>query len=405
MTADPALILTLNGGSSSLKFALFASGTTPRRELSGKIERIGLGASTLSVIFADGRRQRSGVDASDHAAAARALLAWFAEQQLPPVAAIGHRIVHGGARYTAPERVTPVMLAELHRLCPYDPEHLPAELALIEACARVFPALPQIACFDTGFHSALPRVARLLPLPRRLEAAGLRRYGFHGLSYTYLLAELARRAGAQAARGRNIFLHLGSGASLAAVRDGVCIDTSMGFTPTAGLVMGTRTGDLDPGVIHYLLHTQGLTVEQVHHLVNHEAGLLGVSETSPDMRDLLGREPTDPRAAEAVALFCYQARKWVGAYAAVLEGLDTLVFSGGIGENSAPVRARICSGLGFLGVLLDDSRNAENAPVISTAASAVSVRVIATDEESVIADACRAVLLERSASANSDKTV
>jgi acetate kinase len=386
-------ILVLNSGSSSLKFALFAAATPPQRLLTGQVERIGQEGAVLAVTAADGHKSRLPIAAADHAGAARALLAYLAGQPHPPPQAIGHRIVHGGARYVEPARVSADMLAELQRLCPYDPEHLPAELALIEACRAAYPALPQIACFDTAFHRTMPQVARLLPLPRRLQRDGVQRYGFHGLSYTFLLAELGRQAGADAARGRNIFLHLGSGASLAAVRDGACIDTSMGFTPTAGLVMGTRTGDLDPGLCHYLSRTQGMTSEQFHHMVNHQAGLLGVSETSADMRDLLAREATDPRAAEAVALFCYQARKWIGAYAAALAGLDTLVFSGGIGEHAAVVRTRICSGLEFLGVSLDQARNAAHAAVISADRSAVTVRVIATDEERVIAEAVHACLV------------
>jgi acetate kinase len=247
------------------------------------------------------------------------------------------------------------------------------------------PALPQVACFDTAFHGTMPRVARTLPIPRRLEAKGVRRYGFHGLSYSFLMEELRRVAGARASRGRVILAHLGNGASMAAVRKGGSIDTTMGFTPAAGLVMSTRSGDLDPGIVGFLARTEGMTAPEFQKMVNRDSGLLGVSGTSSDMRDLLGRESRDIRAAEAVALFCYQARKWIGAYAAALGGLDTLVFSGGIGENSPAVRARICRGLGFLGVALDARRNAANAPVISRPAGRVAVRVIRTDEELMIA--------------------
>jgi acetate kinase len=231
----------------------------------------------------------------------------------------------------------------------------------------------------------MPAVATLLPIPRRYREKGVRRYGFHGLSYAYLLDELARIAGQAAAGGRVVLAHLGNGASLAAVKGGRSIDTSMGFTPAAGLVMSTRTGDLDPGVMTYLARTERMTATDFHRIVNHESGLLGVSETSADMRDLLAREATDARAAEAIALFCYQAKKWVGAFAAALGGLDTLVFSAGIGERSAPIRARICEGLSFLGIELDDARNAAHAAVISRADSRVSVRVIATNEELMIA--------------------
>ena len=283
-------------------------------------------------------------------------------------------------------------MADLRQLTAYDPDHLPGEIALIEAFQHRHPQLRQVACFDTAFHKNMPRVAQLLPLPRRYAAQGLRRYGFHGLSYSYLLAELGRRAGPAAAQGRVILAHLGSGASLAAVRGGQPQDTSMGFTPAAGLVMGTRPGDLDPGVAAYLLQADKLTPSQFNHLIHHESGLLGVSETSADMRDLLAAQATDERAAEAVALFCYQARKWVGAYAAVLGGLDTLVFAGGVGEHAPEVRARICAGLEFLGIALDAAHNAANAAVISTAASRVTVHVIPTDEERMLAEMVGQVL-------------
>src|SRR5207248_5014828 len=240
-------------------------------------------------------------------------------------------------------------------------------------------------CFDTAFHATLPRVARLLPLPRRYDAAGIRRYGFHGLSYAYLMGELGRVAGPEAAAGRVILAHLGAGASMAAVQGRKSIDTTMSFTPTAGLVMATRTGDLDPGALVYLLRSENLSADQLDELLNKQSGLLGVSETSPDMRDLLAKQAGDVRAAEAVELFCYQARKWVGALAAALGGLDTLVFAGGIGENAAEVRQRICDGLGFLGVRLDPARNAAGAAVISADGTPATVRVIRTDEELMIA--------------------
>jgi acetate kinase len=295
-------------------------------------------------------------------------------------------------RHSEPERVTAKLLTELRRLTPYDPEHLPREIALIEAVRARHPRLPQVACFDTAFHRTMPAVARLLPIPRRYAARGVQRYGFHGLSYSYLLAELARLGDAAAVRGRVILAHLGSGASLAAVRDGRSIDTSMGFTPAAGLVMSTRSGDLDPGLMAFLARTERMTPAQFDRMVNHESGLLGVSGTSSDVRDLLARETQDARAADALALFCYQAKKWIGAYAAALGGLDTLVFAGGIGENAPVLRARICHGLGFLGVAVDSTRNAKSAALISTDASRVAVRVIRTDEELMIARSAARVL-------------
>jgi acetate kinase len=295
-------------------------------------------------------------------------------------------------QHTEPELVTRELLEELHRISPCDPDHLPGEIELIETFRQRHPKLPQVACFDTAFHRAMPRVAKLLPIPRRYDAKGVQRYGFHGLSYAYLIEELARLGDPAATTGRVILAHLGNGASLAAVRDGKSIDTSMGFTPTAGLVMSTRSGDLDPGLAPYLARTEQMTVEQFYEMVNHKSGLLGVSETSSDMRDLLARETHDVRAAEAVALFCYQAKKWIGSFAAVLGGLDALVFAGGIGENAPSIRARVCDGLAFLGVALSESRNAATAGVISTDASPVTVRVIPTDEDLMIARSARRVL-------------
>jgi len=304
--------------------------------------------------------------------------------------AVGHRVVHGGPKYSEPQRINAEMVEELHRLSPFDPEHLPEEILLTEAFHRRFPDLPQVACFDTGFHHDLPRVAQLLPIPRRYEAQGVRRYGFHGLSYAFLIRELARLAGTEAAQGRFILAHLGNGASLAAVRDGKSVDTSMSFTPTAGVPMSTRSGDLDPGLIWYLARTEKMSAKQFNEMVNFQSGLLGVSETSSDMRDLLDCETRDVRAAEAIALFCYQVKKCIGAFAAALGGLDTLVFAGGIGENAPAVRTRICDGLGFLGIELDQKRNVANGGVISSVASRIPVRVIRTDEEWVIASmVCR----------------
>ncbi|MEO8071485.1 MAG: acetate/propionate family kinase, partial [Acidobacteriota bacterium] len=275
---------------------------------------------------------------------------------------------------------------------PYAPDHLPMEVALIDLLRRRHPGIPQVACFDTAFHRDMPRVAQVLPIPRRYQAKGVQRYGFHGLSFAYLMEELARTAGEQAARGRVILAHLGNGASLAAVRDGKSIDTTMGFTPAAGLVMGTRSGDLDPGLVSFLARTEAMTPAQFDDLVNHQSGLVGVSETSSDMRDLIAHEAADPRAAEAVTLFCYQAKKWIGALAAALGGLDTLVFSAGIGERSGAVRARICEGLGFLGVELDLAHNAKDSAVISTWRSRATVRVLPTDEELMIARSVTRVL-------------
>jgi len=379
-------ILTINGGSSSIKFALYQTGEPPERKLYGKVDRIGLPGANLTFSDPTGKQQDSlGIAVSDHTSAVNFLMGWLQEQDgFASVRAVGHRVVHG-MKHTAPELVTQELLDELHRLRPYDPEHLPREIELIEAFRQRHPKLPQVACFDTAFHRTMPRVAKLLPIPRRFDAKGVQRYGFHGMSYAYLMEELTRLGDPAATKGRVILAHLGNGASLAAVRDGKSIDTSMGFTPTAGLVMSTRSGDLDPGLAPYLARTEQITAKQFYEMVNQQSGLLGVSEISSDMRDLLAQEAGDVRAAEAVALFCYQAKKWMGAFAAALGGLDTLVFSAGIGENCPSIRERICDGLGFLGIELNESRNAETAGVISTDASRATVRVIRTDEELMIA--------------------
>ena len=387
-------ILTINGGSSSIKFALFDAGGSLRRLLAGGIERIGLSEACLRV---KGLNQADNfsrpVAAPDHKVAVGSLMDWIEERSARDgLTAVGHRVVHGGPKYSEPQLITAELVEELRQLSPFDPEHLPEEILLTEAFHRRFPGLPQVACFDTAFHHDLPRVAQLLPIPRRYEAQGVRRYGFHGLSYAFLVGELARLAGTEAAQGRSILAHLGNGASLAAVRDGKPVDTSMSFTPTAGVPMSTRSGDLDPGLVWYLARAEKMSAKQFNEMVNFESGLLGISETSSDMRDLLDSESRDVRAAEAVALFCYQVKKWIGSFAAALGGLDTLVFAGGVGENAPAVRERICDGLGFLGIELDQKRNANNAPLISPDAGRVKVRVIHTDEELTIARSVNRVL-------------
>ncbi len=395
-TSRTSSILVINGGSSTLKFALFRTGDAPVRKLSGAIDRIGLSNGTLTwtnegTDMVDRRTLR----APDHAACIEPLLACIKDSlSRNPLVAIGHRVVHGGRHYREPHMVTPVVMEELQRLSAYDPEHLPAEIELIKGFAQRYPHLPQVACFDTAFHHDMPRVARLLPIPRRYEKLGLQRYGFHGLSYAFLMRELERVGAPYEVNGRVILAHLGNGASMAAVKDGKAVDTTMSFTPASGLVMSRRSGDLDPGLISYLVRTEGMTVEQFHRMVNTESGLLGVSEISADMRDLLKQEQHDPRAAEAIELFCYQARKWIGALAATLGGLNTLVFSAGIGENAPAIRARICTGLQHLGVTLDEMRNEAGEAVISTDDSKAAVRVMHTDEESEIARSVSALLGE-----------
>lgn len=389
-------ILTINGGSSSIKFALFESDAFFQRILEGGIDRIGLPSASLRVKGLNPADNFSRlVSAPDHTVAVDTLMDWIEEHNgRDALSAVGHRVVHGGPKYSQPQRITAEMIEELHRLSPFDPEHLPEEILLTEAFHQRFPDLPQVACFDTAFHHDLPHVARLLPIPRRYEAQGIRRYGFHGLSYGFLMGELARLDGTAAAQGRVILAHLGNGASLAAVHDGKPVDTSMSFTPTSGLPMSTRSGDLDPGLVWYLARTEQMSAKQFNEMVNFQSGLLGISETSSDMRDLLNQETQDERAAIAIALFCYQVKKWIGAFAAALGGVDTLVFAGGIGENAPTVRARICDGLGFLGIELEAKRNTANEDVISAQTSRVSVRVIHTDEALMIAHlVCRTLSL------------
>lgn len=385
MTDLTARVLTINSGSSSLKAAVYDMGAVEARVLSVEASRIGLPAGRVRIaspraVLVDMRQA-----IADHAGAFATLLGWL-DREWPTFRpdVVGHRVVHGGSRYSEPEIVTPMLVSALEKLIPIDPDHLPQAIAGIRAAAAAYPDVPQVACFDTGFHRTLPAVARRYALPQELADEGVVRYGFHGLSYEYIVDELRRVEGAGAG-GRVIAAHLGNGASMAAILEGRSIDTTMGFSPAGGLVMGTRCGDLDPVVPLHLIREHGMSAEAVNTLINKRAGLLAVSESTEDMRDLLATEATDPRAAEAVALFCYQARKYLAALAAALGGLDTLVFTAGIGEHAAPVRARICDGLHFLGIELDPERNARHAPVISSDGSRVTVRIIRTNEELMVA--------------------
>ena len=369
----PLRVLCVNSGSSSLKVALYED---EARIASSAVEGIGLGQGRLTIRDAASRVLRDEQGAFPDASAALHALAGTG---LPAPDAAGHRIVHGGVDHAAPERVTPQLLAALRILVPLAPLHLPAALDGIDAVTARFPGLPQVACFDTAFHRRMPPVAQRLPLPRALQAKGIQRYGFHGLSYEYVVATLGA-----ATLGRAIIAHLGNGASLAAVRDGLPVDTTMGFTPTGGLMMGTRSGDLDPGVLVHLLAHEGYDAAAIARLVDRESGLLGVSGVTSDMKGLLEARATRPRAAEAVELFCYVLRKHIGAFAAVLGGVDTLVFTGGIGEHAAPIREETCRGLVHLGIQIDGERNARHDPVISPPGSTCTVRIVPTDEDLMI---------------------
>lgn len=390
------LLLIINGGSSSIKFSLYEANTLPEQVLYGAIENIGSEGTKL--LFTDTVNQHHTIemDTGGQDAAAVFLADWLAKQKsIAALKAIGHRIVHGMA-HTDPELITPQLLDELKKISAYDPDHLPAEIKLVEIFETRFPGIQQIACFDTAFHTTMLPAAKLLPLPRKFTDNGIRRYGFHGLSYAYLVQELKRIAGDETANGRVVLAHLGSGASLAAVKNGKSIDTSMGFTPVSGIPMSTRTGDLDPGVAWYIMQTGNYSPEQFSHLINHESGLLGISGTSADMKELLSSQHTDSRAADAVELFCYQAKKWVGSFAAALGGIDTLIFAGGIGERAPEIRSRICNGLQFLGIELDETGNKNNEPVISPPNSRISVRVMKTNEALMMAGLVYKVLNQSS---------
>jgi acetate kinase len=381
-------ILSLNGGSSSLKFAVYRlSGTAEERMFSGAVEAIGQPSGKAWLRGGDKALQEETGKFPDHTAAMKKMFAGLREQGVEKLAAAGHRIVHGGPKFTAPQLIDVRLKQALKELIPFAPLHLPSQIAMIEAVEAHFPDLPQVACFDTAFHSRMPEVAQRFALPQRFWEQGIRRYGFHGLSYEYVIGKLGGKLGRRA-----IIAHLGNGASMVALKDGLPMDTSMGMTPTGGFMMGTRSGDLDPGVLIHLLKT-GYSAEQLEELVDHEAGLLGVSGHTSDMKALLQKSQTDSAAHMAVKMFAYQVRKFIGAYAAVLNGLDTLVFTGGIGERAADVRGKICSGLGYLGVALETQANAQNAEVISLPNSQCAVRVVQTDEDLMIVRHTRAVSL------------
>jgi acetate kinase len=387
-------ILTINSGSSSVKLALYHVGISERLVLSGKIDRIGLTGSHFEIKDAGGvvltRRE---LDLRDHKDALKVLLDWLHDHmRLKGLDAVGHRLVHGGLKYVYPHVITPELLSSLQKLIPLAPGHLPQALGTIDTVRQWYPDLMQVACFDTAFHRQMPDVAQMYALPADLVDKGVIRYGFHGLSCEYVVQELRRQAGSEA-DGRIIIAHLGNGASLTAVQHGKSVDTTMGFTPAGGLVMSTRSGDLDPGVLVYLLEEQGVKATELNDMVNRKSGLLGVSGISSDMKDILDREKEDPRAASAVNLFCYQAKKFLSALAGVLGGLDTLIFTAGVGENAPPVRRRICEGLEFLGIRLNPGRNAANAPIISGEASQCKVRVMHTDEDLMIARQTNGLIL------------
>lgn len=378
-------VLVLNAGSSSLKFALFEAGQGGARIAGGAVAGIGTDAARLT-LTATGDAKDMELDGAfpDHHAALDAVVSEVSSDRLAafPVA-VGHRVAHGGPDCDCPEEVTPDLLARLRSLVSLAPLHLPHNIAGIEAIATLRPNLPQIACFDTSFHNRLPRVARMTGLPRELETPELRRYGYHGLSYEYIVGALARD-GVDVEAEHLVVAHLGNGASLAAIRGGRSIETTMGFSPVSGVPMGTRSGDIDPGLILHLQQEAGMSAEDLGNLLRTRSGLLGLSGKSRDMRVLIERH--DAASAEAIRYFCYHVRRHLVALTAPLEGLDRLVFTGGIGANAAPVRELICAGLGYLGVRINNEANLAGSKTISAAGSRVNVEVRQTDEEQVIAD-------------------
>jgi acetate kinase len=377
-----ASILTINAGSSSIKAALF-SAEEPLHELFvASIEDIGTSPTLYTSLASKG----NATDAQSHQQAFKAILQCLEPIiHQNPIAAVGHRVVHGGEMFTEPTAITVTMLDQLKTLKTIDPNHLPAAIDSMTLSQQVFTGIPQIACFDTSFFHNIPLVAQTIALPRIFREQGLRRYGFHGLSYTYLLRNFAQHEGEAAARGKVIMAHLGSGASIAATTDGQAVDMTMGLSPTSGLTMSTRSGDIDPGVVEFLHAVKGITIPEFSEIVNKQSGLLGVSGTTADMHWLLQNQASDPRAAEAVELFCYQARKAIGSLSAALGGINSLIFSGGIGERSAEIRERICQDLQYLGVIIDPARNSAGDRLISADDSSVGVHVIHTNEAYTIA--------------------
>jgi acetate kinase len=385
-------ILSIDRGSSSIKFAVYEIGPThEQRLLEGGVQPLGAADATLRIRDEGGAHARETHRPLGDAKPVAALLSFVHEHGVS-LDAVGHRLVYGGLAHEAPARVTAELLTSLATLVPFDPLHMPDALATIREIEKALPGFPQAVCFDTAFHRRMPAVAQRLPVPRELWSEGVRRYGFHGLSYE----SIVRGLGEVGARGRMIVAHLGNGASLAAMQDGRAVDTTMGLSPLGGIMMGTRPGDLDPGVLLYLLREGRYAPAELDEVLTQRSGLLGVSQISADLRTLLARRADDAAAAEAVELFVYLAKKGIGALAAVLGGLDTLVFTGGIGEHAVAIRWEISDGLAHLGIKLDVERNAAGAAIISAEDAGVVVRVIATNETLMVARHTWAVLFPSS---------
>ncbi|MEO6960572.1 MAG: acetate/propionate family kinase [Puia sp.] len=375
-------ILTINAGSSSIRFAQYTKQNELQQNFSGKIEGIGSKNAIFTINQNNDKREKE-IDASNFHNATISLIDWFEKQAwFNNVKAIGHRIVYG-IKHTHAEIIMDDLLKELNNITGYDPDHLPAEIDIIQTIQKKHSQLLQVACFDTAFHTTIPPVAKTFAIPKKYYDEGIQRYGFHGISYCYLMQELRKQNKAEA-NGKIILAHLGSGASIAAVKAGKCLDTSMGFTPADGIVMSTRSGDLDPGVAWYLMQ-QGMDANAFNDLINHQSGLLGISGLSADMKVLLQHEKDNKDAALAIDIFCYQIKKYIGAYTAALGGLDTLIFTGGIGENASVIRSRICAGFGYAGISLNEDKNNKNERLISNNKSKIKVHVIPTNEELMMA--------------------
>jgi acetate kinase len=387
-------ILTINAGSSSIKLALFKAAEKPQQFYEISISNIGLNDAEIKIVSANiADNSTESIEALNSMTAVAKLIDKIKTKITDPeIMVIAHRIVHGGPDYYKPSLITPELVTTLKKITFFDPVHLPLEIEIIEMFQKMFPNTPQVACFDTALHHDLPDVAKQFAIPRKYQARGLRRYGFHGLSCTYIIERLADLEGSESMNSKVIIAHLGSGVSLTAVNNGKSIDTTMGMTPASGVVMSSRSGDLDPGLGLYLFKHEGIDPIKFNDLINFKSGLLGISGTSSDMKKLLQIESTDENAKQAIDLFCYSIKKAIGSLSAALGGLNTLVFTGGMGENASEIRSKICDGLEYLGIIIDNQKNSTNNGIISRGPSLVTVRVIHTDESSIIANQARELI-------------
>ncbi|WP_426211541.1 acetate/propionate family kinase [Massilia sp. TWP1-3-3] len=392
MASTASHYLAINAGSSSIKFALYRAEPALHLVFAGSIDGIGGKQACLRVQGDPADTVTRHFPIPERVTAVNVLLDWLGERIAPgSLRAVAHRIVHGAA-HSSTREIDAALLGQLHDAVRDEPEHLPQEVHLIETLRRRFPDATHVACFDSSFHACMPAAASTLAIPHRFSAAGVRRHGYHGLSCAWMMRELARLDGPDAANGKLILAHLGGGASVTAVEHGASCDTTMGLTPAGGIPMGTRSGDIDPGLARHCMRQEPMSEAQFHHMLNHESGLLGVSGRSADLQVLLKNQGLETGCADAVELFVYQTRKAICAMAGALDGVATLVFAGGVGEHSAEVRARICARLHHLGIVLDPDHNNAHRPVISGGQSQVLVRVMRTDEQWMLAEEARLLL-------------